>query len=87
MAELTATSKIYSLPQEHLHGCELTFGAIYTMNIVAVKASVKRNFWFALIKIVAIVAMIVTVSSWLLAMSGWAGGDLTINLVVTWFSG
>ncbi|WP_294976459.1 amino acid permease [uncultured Leuconostoc sp.] len=61
MAELTAIGKYmqFWLPQTPAWLWELLFlGVLYSMNIIAVKAFGETEFWFALIKIVAIVAMI-----------------------------
>ena len=62
MAELTAIGKYmqFWLPTTPAWLWELIFlGLLYTMNIIAVKAFGETEFWFALIKIVAIIAMIV----------------------------
>ena len=61
MAELTAIGKYmqFWLPQTPAWLWELLFlGVLYSMNIIAVKAFGETEFWFALIKIIAIVAMI-----------------------------
>lgn len=61
MAELTAIGKYmqFWFPQTPAWLWELLFlGILYSMNIIAVKAFGETEFWFALIKIVAIVAMI-----------------------------
>lgn len=61
MAELTAIGKYmqFWLPQTPAWLWELLFlGVLYSMNIIAVKAFGETEFWFALIKIVAIIAMI-----------------------------
>ncbi len=61
MAELTAIGKYmqFWFPQTPAWMWELLFlGILYSMNIIAVKAFGETEFWFALIKIVAIVAMI-----------------------------
>lgn len=61
MAELTAIGKYmqFWFPKTPAWLWELLFlGILYSMNIIAVKAFGETEFWFALIKIVAIVAMI-----------------------------
>ncbi|MBA5812569.1 amino acid permease [Leuconostoc lactis] len=63
MAELTAIGQYmqFWLPGTPAWLWELIFlGLLYSMNIVAVKAFGEAEFWFALIKIVAIIAMILT---------------------------
>lgn len=63
MAELTAIGKYmqFWLPQTPAWLWELLFlGVLYSMNIIAVKAFGETEFWFALIKIIAILAMILT---------------------------
>ncbi|GMA69989.1 putative transporter YdgF [Leuconostoc litchii] len=61
MAELTAIGKYmqFWFPQTSAWLWELLFLIVlYSMNIIAVKAFGETEFWFALIKIIAIVAMI-----------------------------
>lgn len=63
MAELTAIGKYmqFWLPSVPVWVWEALFLLVlYSMNIIAVKAFGEAEFWFALIKIIAIVAMIIT---------------------------
>ena len=63
MAELTAIGKYmqFWLPGTPAWLWEMiSLGLLYMMNIVAVKAFGEAEFWFSLIKIIAIVAMIAT---------------------------